>query len=73
MKIKVIGIALVIMGLIMTAYTGFNYETTEKLVEIGPRKINKEKNHPMQWTPFIGLIIVAGGIVIIEGCCGEKE
>jgi membrane-bound ClpP family serine protease len=72
MKTKVIGIALVIMGLIMTAYTGFNYVTTEKLVEIGPIKINQEINHPVQWTPIIGLIIVTGGIVIIARSSGKK-
>ncbi|WP_395050233.1 hypothetical protein [Flavobacterium sp.] len=67
MNTKNLGIGLIILGIIMTVYTGFNYVTTEKVVEIGPIKINKEKNHPVQWTPIIGVLIIVGGIVIIGG------
>ncbi|UQD56678.1 hypothetical protein [Flavobacterium sp. K5-23] len=72
MKTKSIGIVLIIIGIIMTIYTGFNYVTTEKLVEIGPIKINQEVNHPVQWTPIIGLIIIAGGIILVARSTGKK-
>ena len=49
----------------MMAYTGFNYVTTEKVVDIGPIEINKEKNHHVQWPPIIGTVLIVGGIVII--------
>lgn len=61
----IIAIGLIIVGIIMTIYTGFNYVTTEKVAEIGPIIINKEKNHPIQWTPIIGVLIIVGGIFII--------
>jgi uncharacterized membrane protein YidH (DUF202 family) len=67
MNTKNLGIGLIILGILMTVYTGFNYVTTEKVVEIGPIMINKEKNHPVQWTPIIGVLIIVGGIVIIGG------
>jgi uncharacterized membrane protein len=41
-----IGFVLVIIGAIMMFYTGFNYVTTEKIVDIGPIEINKQQNHP---------------------------
>ena len=50
MKTKTTGIALIVIGIMMVAYTGFNYITTEKVVDLGPIQINKEKNHPVQWT-----------------------
>jgi uncharacterized membrane protein YidH (DUF202 family) len=65
MKTKTVGIVLVIIGIIMIAYTGLNFVTTEKVVDLGPIQINKEKNHPVQWSPIIGAILLVGGIVIV--------
>jgi len=53
------------VGLIMMIYTGFNYVTKKKVVDIGPIEINKETNHPVQWSPIVGAILLVGGIVII--------
>ncbi|MCB0554296.1 MAG: hypothetical protein KDD02_12150 [Phaeodactylibacter sp.] len=64
MKSKTIGIVLVIIGIIMLAYTGFNYVTTEKIVDIGPIEINKEKNHFVQWPPIVGVLLIVGGVVV---------
>ena len=67
MNTKGIGIALVVIGILMTIYTGFNYVTTEKVVDIGPIKINKENNHPVQWTPILGVVVfVVGGILMVK-------
>ena len=65
MKTKTAGIALIIIGIIMIAYTGFNYITTEKVVDLGPIEINKQKNHPVQWSPIIGVILLVGGVVLM--------
>lgn len=65
MQTKTLGIAIIIIGIIMMIYTGFNYVTTEKVVDLGPIKINKETNHPVQWSPIIGAVLLVGGIVII--------
>lgn len=62
---KTLGIVLIVIGIVMIAYTGFNYVTTEKVVDLGPIKINKEKNHPVQWSPIIGVVLLIGGIVVI--------
>jgi nitrate/nitrite transporter NarK len=68
MKTKSIGIALVVIGILMTIYTGFNYVTREKVVDIGPIQINKEQNHPVQWTLIVGIIIIVfGGFLAIKG------
>jgi uncharacterized membrane protein YidH (DUF202 family) len=65
MQTKSLGIILIILGIIMVVYTGFNYVTTEKVVDLGPIEINKEKNHPVQWSPIIGLALLVGGIFVV--------
>lgn len=62
---KNLGIILVIVGIVMMLITGFNYVTKEKVVDLGPVEINKEKNHPVQWSPIIGGVLLIGGIVLI--------
>ena len=63
MQTKTIAIVLIAIGIIMIAYTGFNYVTTETIVDIGPLEINKDKNHFVQWSPVIGVLLLVGGIV----------
>ena len=65
MKTKTIGIAIAILGIIMVIYTGFNYITSEKVVDLGPMEISIEESHPVQWSPIVGVILLVGGIVII--------
>mgnify|MGYP005811230183 CR=1 FL=1 len=65
MKSRSIGIAIIVIGAIMVFYTGFNYVTKEKVVDIGPIEINKEENHPVQWSPIVGVALLVGGILLI--------
>jgi uncharacterized membrane protein YidH (DUF202 family) len=65
MRLRPLGIVLSIIGIVMIIYTGFNYVTTEKVVDLGPIEINAEKNHPVQWSPIVGIALLVGGIVIV--------
>lgn len=65
MLTKTTGIILAVIGLLMIAYTGFNYVTTEKVIDIGPLQVNQKVNHPVQWSPIAGALLLVGGIVII--------
>jgi uncharacterized membrane protein YdcZ (DUF606 family) len=65
MQSRNLGVLLIIIGIIMMIYTGFNFVTTKNVVDLGPLQINKEENHPVQWSPIIGAILIVGGIVII--------
>lgn len=62
---KILGIIIIVIGIIMIAYTGFNFITTEKVVDVGPVQINKEVNHPIQWSPIVGGLLLVGGIIIV--------
>ena len=65
MKSKTIGFILIVLGIIMMIYTGFNYVTTRKVVDLGPIQINQEKNHQVKWPSILGGLLLAGGIAII--------
>lgn len=60
-----LGIVLVVLGIIMMVITGFNIVTKEKVVDLGPLEINKEKNNPVSWSPIIGGILLVGGVALI--------
>jgi len=59
------GIILVVIGLIMMLYTGFNYVTEKRVADIGPIKIDKEQNHFVRWSPIVGVILLIGGVAFM--------
>jgi membrane-bound ClpP family serine protease len=65
MQAKTIGVILIVIGIIMLAYTGFNYVTTETLVDIGPIQIEAEKNNFVKLSPIIGGVLLIGGIFLL--------
>ncbi len=65
MQTKTLGIILIVIGVIMIAYTGFHFVTTENVVDIGPIEINQEKNHFVQWSPIAGIVLLIGGIFLM--------
>jgi len=62
---KSVGIVLIILGIIMISYTGFTYITTKKVVDIGSIQVNQKENHTVQWTPYLGAILLVGGVIIV--------
>jgi drug/metabolite transporter (DMT)-like permease len=62
---KILGIILVIVGAAMLIFTGFNYVTTETIVDIGPINIEAEKNNFVRLSPILGAVLLIGGIVLL--------
>jgi drug/metabolite transporter (DMT)-like permease len=62
---KTLGIVLLVVGLIMTVFTGFNLITQEKVVDLGSVEINKKEKTPIFWSPITGGILAAAGLVVI--------
>jgi len=60
-----IGIVLVIIGAIMIIWTGITYTKKEKIVDAGPLQISVDRQKTMNWPPYLGIILLVGGIVII--------
>lgn len=62
---RTLGILLIVIGAIMTAFTGFNIITKEKVVDLGPVEINKTEKTPIYWSPVTGVILLVAGVVIV--------
>lgn len=64
MKSKTPGIVLIMLGILMLIYSGFNYVTTEKVIDLGPVKINREKKNSVKWPQVAGSVVLIAGIII---------
>lgn len=62
---KTFGIILIVVGAIMTIFTGFNIITKKEVVDLGAVEINKEEKTPVYWSPVTGGVILAVGLVIV--------
>jgi hypothetical protein len=58
---KQAGIAILIIGLLITIFTGIRFITKEKVLEIGELEITRDKSHNLAWSPLIGLAVMAIG------------
>jgi hypothetical protein len=65
MKTKTFGVLLIAIGMMMIAYTGYNYFTNKKSVDIGPYEIIKSENPIVKWPPIVGSVLMLGGIMVL--------
>jgi hypothetical protein len=69
---KKISLFIIAIGFLITVFTGFNYITREKVVDIGDLEITANKNHKIEWSPIVGLVMmVAGGGLYLLGSKGK--
>jgi len=57
------GIACVLVGIMLMAYTGYDMLANDKKISNETIKM-KKKSHPIQWSPVVGLALFVGGIMI---------
>jgi hypothetical protein len=63
---KTVAIIVLVLGIIMTVFTGFNIVTKKEVVDVGPIEINKEEKTPVYWSPVTGgILIVVGGVLLL--------
>lgn len=60
-----VGIILIIIGVVTLAYGGFSFTTSEKVAEIGPLKVEREKTRTVPLSPVLGGLALVGGIVLV--------
>ena len=64
---KTTGIVLLIIGIVFTVITSFKFFTKEKVVDLGPVEISREKPHTFDWSPILGIAIMGiGGVLLIQ-------
>jgi len=65
---KAAGIIILVIGLLMTIYTGFTYVTQDKVLDVGGLVLTKDDHHTISWQPYVGLgAMVIGGVILVLG------
>ena len=62
---KTLGIILIALGLVGLVWGGFTYTTRDKVADIGPINISRDKTHSVPLPPIIGAVALIGGIVLL--------
>jgi hypothetical protein len=63
--VKLLGVALVVLGVVALVYGGVTYTSREKILDIGPleAEVTREKRIPL--SPVVGVAALAGGVVLL--------
>ena len=63
--LMIVGLILIAIGVIALAYGGFSFTTSEKVAEVGPLKLEKDKTRSVPMPPVMGGLALIGGIVLV--------
>jgi threonine/homoserine/homoserine lactone efflux protein len=61
---KTVALILIIVGAAMLIWTGFTYTKKEKIIDAGPVQVSADRQKTVNWPPYLGGILLVGGIVI---------
>jgi len=59
---KKAGLFILAIGVILVLFSGFNFITKEKVVDIGSVEITHNKKHAFDWSPLTGVAVIAVGM-----------
>ncbi len=62
---KLIGIVLIVFGVLGLAMGGFSYTTRERVVDLGPLKVDADKEHSLPIAPIAGVAAVIAGVALV--------
>lgn len=62
---KTIGAILLVIGLVMTVFTGFFVFTKTKVADIGSTEVRAHERAPIYWSPVTGGILAVAGILLL--------
>ena len=62
---KILAIALIVLGVVGLAYGGINYTRKEKVLDIGPIEATAERHETIPLPPVLGGVMVAAGVVLL--------
>ena len=68
---KVLGIALIAVGILMLVFRGFSFTQEKKIVDIGPIEINQKQKKSVDWPLYAGVIALGAGVVVLVA--GNKK
>ena len=63
--LAVVGIILIVLGAIALAYQGITYTSKEKVVDLGPLKVEAKREKTIPLPPGLGGVAVVVGVVLL--------
>jgi uncharacterized membrane protein HdeD (DUF308 family) len=62
---RMIGIALVIIGLVALMSGGFRWTQRKTVLDAGPLEITRQEHHGVTVPPILGVVSLVGGIILL--------
>lgn len=59
------GIILIVLGIALLIFRGFNVKTEEKVVDVGPIEVNKTEDKWVGWPVYTGGIAIIAGLIMV--------
>ena len=63
--LRIVAIALIVLGVIALAYQGITYTKGEKVLEVGPLTATKESKETIPLPPIVGAVALVGGVALL--------
>lgn len=61
---KKIGIILIIIGIVITIFSGISFKTEESVVEVGEFEVTREKDKEITWPRWAGVGVIGAGVLV---------
>jgi hypothetical protein len=62
--VKIVAIALIVLGIIALLYGGITYTRREKILDIGPIEATTQTRETIPLPPVLGVLAIVGGIAL---------
>lgn len=70
---KTFGIILIVVGILMLVFKGFNFEKEKSLVEIGDLEITTTEKENVSWSTYAGGgVLIIGAVITVIGFRKDK-
>jgi hypothetical protein len=63
--VAIVGVILIVIGVIALAYQGITYTKTERVVDLGPLKVDAKRDKTIPLPPIVGGAALLGGVVLL--------
>ena len=63
--VAIVGVILIVLGVVALAYQGITYTTKDKVVDLGPLKVEAKREKTIPLPPVLGVAALVGGVVLL--------
>jgi uncharacterized membrane protein HdeD (DUF308 family) len=61
----IVGILLIVLGVFALAYEGITYTRTERVIDLGPLKVDAKREKTIPLPPILGALSLVGGVALL--------